>query len=174
MCLPHRAGLRVEAVVVLILLLQDLADHSEPSSPELMAIWRAGKESALRTRLPSTARPRIRRIWVRSVCRPCRPEQHLREVLKSYASYYNTARKHRSLAKDAPFTRPVHELIGLRVNDGTLVEVVRGRETILEFLFGGDADVAQHGAREFGKEALDEVERGAVLGEKVNSKRCVG
>src|SRR5262249_17495533 len=34
-------------------------------------------------------------------------EQHLREVLESYASYYNTARTHRSLAKDAPLTRPV-------------------------------------------------------------------
>ena len=38
-------------------------------------------------------------------------EQHLREVLNSYASYYNTARTHRSLAKDAPLTRPA-QLIG--------------------------------------------------------------
>jgi hypothetical protein len=37
-------------------------------------------------------------------------EQHLREVLKCYASYYNTARTHRSLAKDAPLTRPVHRI----------------------------------------------------------------
>jgi hypothetical protein len=29
---------------------------------------------------------------------------------------------------------------------------------ILEFLFGCDADVAQHGAGELGKETLDEVE----------------
>jgi hypothetical protein len=29
-------------------------------------------------------------------------EQHLRRFVKSYASYYNTARTHRSLAKDAP------------------------------------------------------------------------
>ena len=51
------------------------------------------------------------------------------------------------------------------MNDGALVEVVHGgHETILEFLLGGDADVAQHGAGEFGKEALDEVEPGAVLG----------
>jgi hypothetical protein len=34
----------------------------------------------------------------------------------------------------------------------------------LEFLFGGDADVAQDGAGEFGKEALDEIEPRAVLG----------
>jgi transposase InsO family protein len=47
-------------------------------------------------------------------------EQHLREALKSYASYYNAARTHRSLAKDAPLTRPVqcigrivsHALVG--------------------------------------------------------------
>jgi transposase InsO family protein len=37
-------------------------------------------------------------------------EQHLREVLKSYASYYNTARTHRSLAKDAPISRPVQRI----------------------------------------------------------------
>ena len=29
-------------------------------------------------------------------------EQHLRQVLKSYANYYNTVRTHRSLDKDAP------------------------------------------------------------------------
>src|SRR5262245_17681812 len=34
-------------------------------------------------------------------------EQHLRQVLKSYANYYNTARTHRSLDKDAPASRPV-------------------------------------------------------------------
>jgi transposase InsO family protein len=37
-------------------------------------------------------------------------EQHLRQVLKSYASYYNTARTHRSLAKDAPLTRSVQRI----------------------------------------------------------------
>ena len=51
------------------------------------------------------------------------------------------------------------------MNDGILSEVVHGsHDAILEFLFGRDADVAQDGAREFGKEALDEVEPGAVLG----------
>jgi transposase InsO family protein len=34
-------------------------------------------------------------------------KEHLRQVLKSYASYYNTARTHRSLDKDAPVSRPV-------------------------------------------------------------------
>ncbi len=37
-------------------------------------------------------------------------ERHLRQVLRSYASYYNTARTHRSLAKDAPLTRPVQRI----------------------------------------------------------------
>jgi len=37
-------------------------------------------------------------------------EQHLREVLKCYVNYYNTARTHRSLAKDAPLTRPIHRI----------------------------------------------------------------
>ena len=34
-------------------------------------------------------------------------ETHLRRVLKSYARYYNEMRTHRSLDKDAPFSRPV-------------------------------------------------------------------
>src|SRR6266700_758013 len=34
-------------------------------------------------------------------------EQHLRQVLKSYADYYNGVRTHRSLNKDAPVSRPV-------------------------------------------------------------------
>jgi hypothetical protein len=37
-------------------------------------------------------------------------EHHLCQVLKSYASYYNTARTHRSLDKDAPLTRRVQQL----------------------------------------------------------------
>ena len=34
-------------------------------------------------------------------------EIHLRRILKSYADYYNGARTHRSLQKDAPISRPV-------------------------------------------------------------------
>jgi transposase InsO family protein len=37
-------------------------------------------------------------------------EQHLRRFVKSYASYYNTARTHRSLAKDAPVSRPIQRI----------------------------------------------------------------
>jgi Integrase core domain len=34
-------------------------------------------------------------------------EAHLRQILQSYARYYNEIRTHRSLNKDAPRTRPV-------------------------------------------------------------------
>ena len=51
------------------------------------------------------------------------------------------------------------------MNDGILVEVIdSGHKTILEFLFGRDADVAEHRAGHFGEEALDQIEPGAVLG----------
>lgn len=51
------------------------------------------------------------------------------------------------------------------MNDGIRVEVVDGgHEALLEFLLGGDADVAQDGAGEFGKKSLYEIQPGAVLG----------
>ena len=34
-------------------------------------------------------------------------EAHLRRILQAYARYYNDLRTHRSLDKDAPFSRPV-------------------------------------------------------------------
>ena len=37
-------------------------------------------------------------------------EAHLRRVLRSYASYYNETRTHRSLDKDAPMHRPIQRL----------------------------------------------------------------
>ena len=36
-------------------------------------------------------------------------EAHLRRILKSYADYYNPVRTHRSLHKDAPISRPIHQ-----------------------------------------------------------------
>jgi transposase InsO family protein len=36
-----------------------------------------------------------------------RGEAHLRQILKSYADYYNSFRTHRSLNKDAPVSRPI-------------------------------------------------------------------
>src|SRR5450759_3916654 len=35
--------------------------------------------------------------------------RHLRRILKSYADYYNSVRTHRSLHKDAPISRPIHQ-----------------------------------------------------------------
>ena len=37
-------------------------------------------------------------------------EQHLRQIVKSYANYYNNARTHSSLDKDAPISRPVQRI----------------------------------------------------------------
>jgi transposase InsO family protein len=51
-----------------------------------------------------------------TICRECvghvvaLGEQHLRQVLKSYANYYNTTRTHRSLDKDAPVSRPIQRI----------------------------------------------------------------
>jgi transposase InsO family protein len=36
-------------------------------------------------------------------------EAHLLRILKSYADYYNSVRTHRSLHKDAPISRPIHQ-----------------------------------------------------------------
>jgi hypothetical protein len=37
-------------------------------------------------------------------------EAHLRGILQAYARYYNDMRTHRSLDKDAPFSRPVQRI----------------------------------------------------------------
>jgi transposase InsO family protein len=37
-------------------------------------------------------------------------EGHLRQVLQSFARYYNESRTHRSLNKDAPVHRPIESL----------------------------------------------------------------
>ena len=46
-------------------------------------------------------------------------EEHLRRVLRSYASYYNETRTHRSLNKDAPIPRPVQRIEGEVLRDNT-------------------------------------------------------
>ena len=52
------------------------------------------------------------------------------------------------------------ELVGPGVNDRFVIEVIHsGHETILEFLFGFDADVTQHRASELGEEALEQPAR---------------
>jgi hypothetical protein len=55
------------------------------------------------------------------------------------------------------------ELIGTGVNDGIAPEFIHcGHDAVLELLFGCDPDLAQDRAGEFGEEALDEIEPGAV------------
>jgi len=56
------------------------------------------------------------RFWERAVVKFRRAtrlvvlgEAHLRRVLREYARYYNTARTHRSLDRDAPVSRPVQQ-----------------------------------------------------------------
>ena len=50
------------------------------------------------------------------------------------------------------------------MDDGLLVDVVDGGQDALgELLFGTNPDVPEHGTRELGKEALDEIEPGAML-----------
>ena len=49
------------------------------------------------------------------------------------------------------------------MDDRVSIELVHcGDDALLEFLFGCDADMAQHRAGKLGKEALDEVEPRAV------------
>ena len=61
------------------------------------------------------------------------------------------------------------------MNDGIAIEFVHSsHDSILEFLFGYDADVAQHRAGELGEEALDEVEPGAVLGREGEFETALG
>ena len=51
------------------------------------------------------------------------------------------------------------------MDDGMAIEFIHGgHDAVLEFLFGCDADMAQHRAGELGEEALDEIEPGAVFG----------
>src|SRR3954470_23229818 len=91
-----------------------------------------------------------------------RPLSTWRLAIASGVSCWGITRS--SFLKFESYSSCVVDLIGPRVNDGVLVEVIHGgHEPILEFLLGGNANVAQHRARKFGKEALDEVEPGAVL-----------
>ena len=43
-------------------------------------------------------------------------ERHLRHLLLAYMHYYNTARTHLSLGKDAPILRPVHAVGGIHAH----------------------------------------------------------
>ena len=61
----------------------------------------------------------------------------------------------------------VIEVVGPSVDYGVSIKVIHGgHDAILEFLFGCDADMAQHRAGELGEEAFDEIEPRAVLWRK--------
>jgi hypothetical protein len=69
----------------------------------------------------------------------------------------------------------VIELVGPSVDDGGSIKVINGgHDAILEFLFGCEADMAQHRAGELGEEAFDILSHVPCLGAKANSKRPVG
>ena len=46
-------------------------------------------------------------------------------------------------------------------------------DALFQFVLGGDADVTKYRARGFGKEALDKIEPGAVLGREDELKTFV-
>jgi len=61
------------------------------------------------------------------------------------------------------------------VDDGMAVEFIHGsHDAVLEFLFGCDADVAQHRAGELEKKPSTRLSQEPCLGVKVNSKRPAG
>ena len=61
------------------------------------------------------------------------------------------------------------------MDDGVSVELVHGgHDTVLELLFGCDADMAQDRAGEFREEASTRLSQEPCLGVKVNSKRPAG
>ena len=51
------------------------------------------------------------------------------------------------------------DFVAPSVDDWLAIDVVdEGHQAFLEFVFGGDANVAQHRTRQLGEEALDEIE----------------
>jgi transposase InsO family protein len=72
---------------------------SETSLPHRLSPWQNGFAERL---IGSIRRECLDHIIVFS-------EAHLRRILKSYADYYNSVRTHRSLHKDAPISRPIHQ-----------------------------------------------------------------
>jgi len=50
------------------------------------------------------------------------------------------------------------------MDHGLLVDVLDGGQaTLRELVFGSDSDVPEHGARQLGEEAFDQIEPGAML-----------
>jgi len=83
-------------------------------------------------------------------------EAHLRQVLKSYARYYNETRTHLTLDKDAPVSRPVQRT-GVVRSLGILADFIT---TTSEFGFSTrtlarGAPLSEHGSVEGVQEASD-------------------
>ena len=56
-------------------------------------------------------------------------------------------------------SRCIIDFVAPGVDDWLAIDVAdEGHQAFSEFVFGGDADVAQHGTRQLGEEALDEIE----------------
>jgi hypothetical protein len=61
------------------------------------------------------------------------------------------------------------------MNDRSSIDAIDGgKDTLAQLLRGGDADVSKDGAGEFGEEALDEVEPGAVFGSEYKCETSLG
>src|SRR6266478_4586550 len=85
-------------------------------------------------------------------------------MMRSLSSCLEVTRMWRMTDLDRIISGGLIEFVGPCVDDRILVEVVHGsHDAILEFLFGGDTDVANDGSGKLGKKALHEVEPGAVF-----------
>ena len=61
------------------------------------------------------------------------------------------------------------------MHDGLLVDVLYGgQDTLHKLLFGSDSDMSEHGARQLGEEALDEIEPGTMLGGERKFEAALG
>ena len=61
------------------------------------------------------------------------------------------------------------------MDDGVAVDVADGgHDAVLQFLLRGDADVAEHGARQLREEAFDQIEPRAVLGGEHEGEAALG
>jgi transposase InsO family protein len=83
---------------------QSLGIRDHPTSPR--SPWQNGYAERL---IGSIRRECLDHVTVVS-------ERHLRHLLLSYMHYYNTARTHLSLDKDAPILRPVHAVGGIHAH----------------------------------------------------------
>ena len=61
------------------------------------------------------------------------------------------------------------------MHNGLLVGVLYGgQDALRKLLFGSDSDVSEHGARQLGEEALDEIEPETMLGGESKFEAALG